>query len=384
MMNESPLIYIVLFLWAFAGQGQSDNASENLGDCAGAVQYQLNTTMEAEFTGKAGFLNDTKRYDSILDLSPHNTFWIAAHPPASGALTFEFSSLPHPAEIAIFRSKTKNGCQAIHEHGAELISSLKNTTENAPSIELNVSSKYHYFIYINTSEDRKAAFSLSSDFLPVKKQSEREALENEVDLREESGSDAFTVRVVDKTTRLPVDAAIMIENSKSFNALYNANVLIFPDSKYLSFHIQINAEGYMFKDTLIDRRTTPSNTVTIGLNTFKSNDQIELEGIQFKSESHELLESSKSAIRKLRDFLAVNRTIQIELIGHVYKKGRNTIRARHFSKKRAKRVKSYLVQNGIQEDRISVAGRGNSEMIYPDPSSEAEIQANRRVEIKIR
>lgn len=383
-MNGSPLIHIVLILWSFASYGQADLKSENLGDCAGAVQYQLNTTMEGEFTGKAGYLNDTKMYDNLLDLSPHNTFWIAVQPPTSGTINFEFSSLPHPTEITIFRSEIKSGCQAIQEHSAELISSVKNKKENASSFELNVSSKTYYYIYMNTSKDRKAAFTFNADFLPTNKQSERQALENEIDLREEPANEAFTVRVVDNTTRLPVNATIMIENSKSFNALYNANVLIFPDSKYLSFHIQINAEGYMFKDTLIDRRTTASNTVTIGLNTFKSNDQIELEGIQFKSESHELLESSKPAIRKLRDFLAVNRTIQIELIGHVYKKGRNTIRARHFSRKRAKRVKSYLVQNGIQENRISVAGRGNSEMIYPDPSSEAETQANRRVEIKIR
>ncbi len=383
-MRFQYLVFIIIAIWSFNSRGQEDRTSENLGDCSGAVQHQLNTSMEAEFTGKAGFENDTKLYHDRLRLSSYNTFWITTHPPTNGQLSLKLTSLPHPTEIALFQTQKIDACKAIHEQRADLIYSVKKTTENVSSIEVTVSPKYRYYLYINTSKDTKADFSLSSSFQPKDQQSGHPQLEKKVDLREQDGNKAITVRIVDSTTQLPIDAAIMIEGSKSFNALYNANVLIFPDNKYLSFRMQVNAEGYMFKDTMIDCRTIESDTITIGMNTFKRKDQIQIDGIQFKSESHELVESAKPAIRKLRDFLAMNRDIKIELIGHVFKEGRNTWRAQYFSKKRAKRVKSYLVQNGIQEDRISVKGKGNSEMIYPEPSTETEIKANRRVEIKIK
>jgi outer membrane protein OmpA-like peptidoglycan-associated protein len=50
---------------------------------------------------------------------------------------------------------------------------------------------------------------------------------------------------------------------------------------------------------------------------------------------------------------------------------------------RAVAVKNFLIENGIEMNRIQYLGYGNSKMIYPDPKIEDEHSANRRVEIKI-
>ena len=82
--------------------------------------------------------------------------------------------------------------------------------------------------------------------------------------------------------------------------------------------------------------------------------------------------------------MVINPEVAIEIQGHVNLLGKNTSGAKHLSKKRAKRVRKFLVANGIDKHRISVIGFGNSKMIYPKAESEEEKQANRRVEIRIK
>jgi len=54
------------------------------------------------------------------------------------------------------------------------------------------------------------------------------------------------------------------------------------------------------------------------------------------------------------------------------------------SKKRAKRIVEYLISCGIEPERLSAVGYGNTKPIYPKPESEEQKEANRRVEVKIK
>jgi outer membrane protein OmpA-like peptidoglycan-associated protein len=46
-------------------------------------------------------------------------------------------------------------------------------------------------------------------------------------------------------------------------------------------------------------------------------------------------------------------------------------------------VRDYLIQRGIEPERLATKGAGNTQMIYPDPQTEWETQANRRIEIEV-
>lgn len=57
--------------------------------------------------------------------------------------------------------------------------------------------------------------------------------------------------------------------------------------------------------------------------------------------------------------------------------------ATHLSLARAESVKKHLVEQGIDPERIEVEGRGGRDKLFPNPQSEAQNAANRRIEILV-
>jgi outer membrane protein OmpA-like peptidoglycan-associated protein len=359
--------------------------SENIGDCFGSISLNQNASFQAGFTGKAGFNNDVRAYENSFDLKSFNSLWMKVHTQVPGVLSLSFIDLPKQTEIVIFEVDSKRKCEDIHQGTANVKFHTKlGEDQNETKTSINSSAKKIYYLYINTLQEGDVSFKILSSFKVVKSKEQIRSLQSVKDLRTDELAPGFSVLVIDKETKLPVESSVIVKNTKGFNALYDANVLIFPESEYLSFDLEINAMGYFFKDITFNRRDAKSDSLNIELRPVKTNDQIELEGIQFESQSDVLLESAKSKIRRLRDFMALNKSVEIEVVGHVYKEGRNTWKAKRLSKKRAKRVKQYLEQSGISPKRIFITGKGNAKMIYPEPENDLQTQANRRVEIKIK
>ena len=57
--------------------------------------------------------------------------------------------------------------------------------------------------------------------------------------------------------------------------------------------------------------------------------------------------------------------------------------SQRLSKKRAQKIMRYLVQNGIDPDRLKAIGYGNSKPLFQFPADDNQREANRRVEIKV-
>jgi chemotaxis protein MotB len=53
------------------------------------------------------------------------------------------------------------------------------------------------------------------------------------------------------------------------------------------------------------------------------------------------------------------------------------------SSARSKTVYKFLVENGIAKERLICKGYANWEMLFPLASSEEEMAANRRVEVRV-
>jgi len=111
---------------------------------------------------------------------------------------------------------------------------------------------------------------------------------------------------------------------------------------------------------------------------------IQFEEIEFYRGTSSIKKKSEKKVKRLADFLALNAIVKIEIQGHVNAKGKNTPSNVRLSKKRAKRVLKKLIQNGIDKDRLTAVGLGNSAPVYPKPKHSYEEQANRRVEIMIK
>ena len=57
--------------------------------------------------------------------------------------------------------------------------------------------------------------------------------------------------------------------------------------------------------------------------------------------------------------------------------------ATHLSLARAETVKKFLSEQGIDPERIEVEGRGGRDKLFPNPQSEAQNDANRRIEVLV-
>ena len=129
--------------------------------------------------------------------------------------------------------------------------------------------------------------------------------------------------------------------------------------------------------------------VTLDVSNLQVNDLLELENINFYPNRHLIMKQSKKNLEVLLNTMLENKTLRIEIRGHVcclpdyqgdsfdedtYKED--------LSLQRAKAIFKYLVENGVEPNRMTYIGLGAR---YPKVKefTEADKAKNRRVEIKI-
>lgn len=150
-------------------------------------------------------------------------------------------------------------------------------------------------------------------------------------------------------------------------------------------HITALAKGYMLYDRAIKvGKNKVSYSHDILLEPIAKGAKVNLKRIQFEGNKSTFLPGAKSSLNALLSFMKENPKVVIEVEGHVNGPGqKNTKEYKALSYSRAYAVKAFLIKNGIDENRIDFKGYGNSQMLYPNPRSEYQQAANRRVEIKI-
>lgn len=94
-----------------------------------------------------------------------------------------------------------------------------------------------------------------------------------------------------------------------------------------------------------------------------------------------LLSESFSTLDKLVDLMLENRTLVIQLEGHTDFRGPANAN-RKLSGERVNVIRNYLINKGIQKDRVKTKAFGGTQPIDTDDTEEAR-QKNRRVEIRI-
>ncbi|HIO67624.1 MAG TPA: hypothetical protein EYN41_04745 [Flavobacteriales bacterium] len=108
---------------------------------------------------------------------------------------------------------------------------------------------------------------------------------------------------------------------------------------------------------------------------------ITLKNIFYESGSFDLRETSHAELRKLIEFLNTNANLGIEIQGHTDDVGgleTNQI----LSENRAKSVYQYLIDKGVDTERLSYVGYGETKPIRPN-TNEADRAKNRRTVFKI-
>ncbi len=107
-----------------------------------------------------------------------------------------------------------------------------------------------------------------------------------------------------------------------------------------------------------------------------------LEKVQFATGSAEILDESFALLDEVAAILEDNKQVtKLRVEGHTDSRGGKRFN-RRLSKKRAAAVRRYLIDKGIDEDRLSSKGYGSSKPIADNKTEEGRSE-NRRVEFNI-
>lgn len=355
--------------------------------CSGQVLVSVNANYKLKFSGKKGF--DKSKLQGYLsnELVSKNTIWICYEPENNGELKVNCKTKIDSIHFVVFQTDVTNACQDISDRKAQVLFTKTNTNcsefENAV-MELVAGFKYT-FVFI-AKERITESIDIELDF-QEKGENGGEFLDTlRLNLVYAKDKPIYSIHVFDEVTKKPVKSRIVISNTVDMDGTYTASDLFLNQKKQIKeSNIKVDAEGYLSKDLLKHRIPLTKNTSdTIFLAPVKRGTVAKLDEIYFAAGLAVILEESDPKLKRLRDFMILNPTVNIEIQGHVNDDGNGGIMSKRLSKRRAKRILNYLVESGISESRLSAVGFGNTKPVYKNPKNDDEKEANRRVEILIK
>ncbi len=153
--------------------------------------------------------------------------------------------------------------------------------------------------------------------------------------------------------------------------------------------VKINYTDSINIEKKVELKNEVFETIPLEAKNFKVGKQLILENLLFEGGRHILLPSSFSDLKKLLKILKESPTIEIEIQGHVCCTDKQPdgfdfdTGIENLSEARAETVKEYLIQNGINEKRLTTKGFGGTKKRFPEEKNIDEQNKNKRVEIKI-
>jgi outer membrane protein OmpA-like peptidoglycan-associated protein len=129
--------------------------------------------------------------------------------------------------------------------------------------------------------------------------------------------------------------------------------------------------------------------IAIDVSKVAAGQSLKLDRIYFVHGTHSIKSESQSALEALHQSLNVNPKVRVRIEGHVccQADGMDGVdgqtMTQNLSVNRARAVRDYLVEKGISADRLEYEGFARRRPIYEVEENEEQMQANRRVEIRI-
>ncbi|HTE29970.1 MAG TPA: OmpA family protein [Chryseolinea sp.] len=194
----------------------------------------------------------------------------------------------------------------------------------------------------------------------------------------------------DKVSKIPLEAKIELINIKS-NLVES---LVESDSvsgEYLmvltqgdEYALYVNKQAYLFKSYNFNySEVTDFEPIIINIDLEKATEGSVaiLNNIFFEVDKYDLQERSIPELQKIIRFLNTNPGVRVEISGHTDNSGSAAYNTK-LSEKRAGSVYAFLVQHGIEKNRLLPKGYGPDQPIS-DNATESGRQQNRRIEFRI-
>lgn len=199
-------------------------------------------------------------------------------------------------------------------------------------------------------------------------------------------------RVLDAKTKEALEAEIelinlsnnRIENAVKSDKVSGEYFLVL--NEQTEYALEVRKKGYAFKSMRFDFSDKKADDLKpiemdILLDPIAKGTTFVLNNIFFDTGKWELREKSKTELNELIRFMQDNPQVRGEISGHTDNVGEKKAN-QELSLKRAKSVYDYLVQNGIEPQRLTYKGYGDTQPAAPNDSEENK-QRNRRIEFKI-
>ena len=379
-------------------------AKEN-SDCSGALKMEGKVMGPIQLRGGYGNVLEVEGYDfgnPQFIRQEHNSLWIKWQAPVDTELTFDIISHDegHDLDFMFFRANEADFCQAVQERKKPIRANIarnlpkyNNTTglkagaENAfvPSgpgnnfsTPVSVKKGEWYYLLIDNSKQ-------SNTTLTVKFYYEEPKPKPTPDPEPAKTTTKVRVTVKDIKTKAFIPAPIKVKGlDKEPLKLEEDTIHVFESKHHKKLTISAITAGYGKFETEVFIKQQDMVLVDVELSPIQEGDKIVLDEIYFVGDQAVLLPESYPALDELLNIMKLNETLKISIEGHVNGPGKpNTQGFKKLSSDRAKAVKTYLIENGIDKNRMETKGYGNSKMLYPVPRKPEEATLNRRVEIKI-
>ena len=149
--------------------------------------------------------------------------------------------------------------------------------------------------------------------------------------------------------------------------------------------LKLNRKVEIFYEELVIEKTLPKDDkkdLSQQVSTAKVGDKLVLKNLHFYNRSGIFVPESRPILEELLKIMLANPNLKIEIQGHICcQKGTDV---EDTAKVRALAVYNYLINNGINKNRLSYKSFGSSKPIHIIPeNNEDERNENRRVEIQI-
>ena len=175
--------------------------------------------------------------------------------------------------------------------------------------------------------------------------------------------------VTDASTMELVNADVLIkglnpEKTVAFEAVADTS---FEIKNYRLYTVSCVEKGFMYYNAKFWPSEAQTHEQVVELKPIAVGLKTDIRDITFLGNKTEIYHKSKPTLEELIDWMTLNPTVKIAVIGHV--NGPDNNKSQKFYNKastmRAKAVVDYLIAQGIDSERLEAKGAGNTEMLFP-------------------
>jgi len=389
MTKVAFLLISVLLSAPLFGQQNVGKDGKNMHACEGAINIFESGNYQLQFNG--GSDNSFTSYPSLSVIDSENTLWCSYIAPEAGSIKMNAHVATGFVQMVIFEQDFDDICGEISMGVAEIKRlmlskdngnvGLRKEIDDSHLYSLHLDAGKKIYVLLATNAEEKKTLDLNWEFTPDAVTTQKEII---VDRRDDDFAPTLSFSIIDRDSKLPLVGALIIEGSREIQGMYTGSTFHFNITRNTDLVVSCDLEGYFFHDSVYEVSSSEDQTINIELDRVVSGKSIKIEDIQFVPGTSEIMVSSEPKLGRLKDFLALNSDLQVEIQGHVFSIGDNSIAGQKISEARAKRVMKYLIDNGIDRSRLTAVGYGNTRPVYPEPLRTYQEQANRRVEILIK